>query len=293
MINILITGARGQLGMEFERLSSTNADMKFFFTDRVALDITNRESIFRWLREYDIDVVINCAAYTNVELAEQERNVAFAVNAEGPALLGEACRELNIKIIHISTDYVFDGAGTVPLTEDSAPNPISEYGASKLEGEVRLLDRCPSAMVFRASWLYSTQGNNFYLTMRRLGEERDELTVVDDQVSTPTYARILARDLLDFLSRWQENDDLWSGGVYHYSHNGETSWYAFATSIFKYSEINCAVHPVSSDQFPTLAARPAYSKMANGKIQKVLGMRAVDWEDALRECINASKYEHA
>lgn len=292
MINVLITGADGQLGSEVQGLADSFKGLHLVPANRQLLDITNQEMIEKMLSSQSIDVVINCAAYTNVEQAEEDKDGAMAINATAPGLIGAAAEKCGVKVMHISTDYVFDGSGLEPLTEEAKTNPISEYGASKLHGEKRLLEENPEAMVFRTSWLYSTVGNNFFKTMCKLGTNRPELNVVSDQVATPTYARILARDLLDMVMKWGANRQSLPGGVYHYSHHGEASWHDFAVKIFELSGIRCEVKPVASSEFPTKASRPAYSKLANNKIIDVLGLVPVAWEEALAECVNVSKYEH-
>jgi dTDP-4-dehydrorhamnose reductase len=291
MLNVLITGADGQLGSEFLGLASGYEMLHLIPANRSVLDITNTSSLVDFIKDHDVDVVINCAAYTNVEKAEDEPELAHTVNGTGPMLLGRIAKDLGVKVLHISTDYVFDGKASTPIEEGESTNPLSVYGASKLKGEEELLNENVTAMVFRVSWLYSTFGNNFYLTMRKLGSERSELKVVNDQVATPTYARVLARDLLDLISSKEQPNDL-PGGLYHYSHDGQASWFDFASKIFDLSETDCLVEPVDSSEFPTKAERPKYSKLSNSKIKTVLGISPISWEMALEECVKASDYEH-
>lgn len=280
MKTILVTGANGQLGNELKYLENSFTDFKFIFTDKQALDITNNEAILSFFKINEIDFCINTAAYTAVDNAEDDQENAMLLNATAVKYLAEVCKEFNAKLIHVSTDFVFDGKGNIPLKEENKPNPLSVYGATKLKGEEFALEN--NALVIRTSWLYSTFGNNFVKTMLRLGTERDELNIIADQFGTPTYAKDLAKAILDIISNNKVEN---IKGLYHFSNKGEASWFDFTKEIFSISNINCKANPIPTTEYPTPAERPKYSVMDKSKIVDDFGVVLKDWKVSLKECI--------
>ena len=280
MKTILVTGANGQLGNELKYLENSFTDFKFIFTDKQALDITNNEAILSFFKINEIDFCINTAAYTAVDNAENDQENAMLLNATAVKYLAEVCKEFNAKLIHVSTDFVFDGKGNIPLKEKNKPNPLSVYGATKLKGEEFALEK--DALVIRTSWLYSTFGNNFVKTMLRLGTERDELNIIADQFGTPTYAKDLAKAILDIISNNKVEN---IKGLYHFSNKGEASWFDFTKEIFSISNINCKANPIPTTKYPTPAERPKYSVMDKSKIVDDFGVVLKDWKVSLKECI--------
>lgn len=283
-MKILITGAYGQLGNEIKELAGNHHDWNFLFTDADTLDITNESAIEAFFAENQPDVVINCAAYTAVDKAETEWEAAWKVNTLAPKLLADNAKKAGAKLIHISTDYVFDGCGYKPYTEVDEVKPTSVYGKTKLEGETHVLVSNPATVVIRTSWLYSSFGNNFVKTMLRLGRERDEINVVFDQVGTPTYAADLAATILSIIKKAESNPDIFVPGIYHFSNEGVASWYDFAKAIFELAGENVKVNPVRSDQFPTPARRPEYSVLDKLKIKKTFEFEIPYWKDSLKIC---------
>jgi dTDP-4-dehydrorhamnose reductase len=265
MLKVLITGKNGQLGSTFRELSSSVSKIDFVFKDSKELDITIFDHVNEVLRQEKPDVVINCAAYTAVDRAEEEPIQADLVNHLGVQNLAQYCKDSDIGLIHISTDYVFDGKKGTPYEVDDATNPINVYGKTKLAGELAMRKIDPKGCIIRTSWVYSKHGSNFVKTMLRLGKERSEIKVVDDQFGSPTYATDLASACLNLL----KNFDNWppETKVFHYSNEGMISWYNFASEIMKLAELNCAVKPVSSNEYLTLASRPKMtSLMVNNHI---------------------------
>ncbi|MDR1091987.1 MAG: dTDP-4-dehydrorhamnose reductase [Prevotella sp.] len=282
--NILITGANGQLGNEIRRISVRHEDnFKFFFTDVNELDITNREAVECYLKENGIKYIVNCAAYTAVDKAEDDMDLCYKINRDAVANLGIAAANNGAKVVHVSTDYVFDGTASSPYKETDTTNPQSVYGKSKQEGETILLETCPQSIIIRTAWLYSIFGNNFVKTMIKYGKERDELNVVADQAGTPTNAADLARTILKILDFSEANG--FKAGIYHYSNEGVTSWYDFTLAIHKYAGISCKVNPIATDQYPVKAKRPQYSVLDKTKIKSVFNLSIPDWEDSLSICI--------
>ncbi len=284
-MKILITGANGQLGSEIREHVELHDDLDTAFTDFDTLDITNQEAVFNYVDERNPDYIINCAAYTAVDLAEKEISKAYQLNATGPEILAKACRLSGARLVHISTDYVFDGMACQPYTEDVKPNPQSIYGKSKLKGEENLISLCPSSLIIRTSWLYSTYGNNFVKTMIRLGTERDSIKVVFDQVGTPTSARDLASAIIGIIKKSALDKTMWKPGIYHYSNEGVCSWYDFAIGIHHLSGITCHIEPIESKEFPTLAKRPFYSVLNKSKIKSAFGLNIPYWKHSLHDCI--------
>lgn len=281
MSKVLVTGASGQLGSEIRALS-LGYSYEFIFADVAELDITNPEAVSGFFEEHRPTAIINCAAYTAVDKAEQEIEIADQVNHLAVKYLAEAAKKMEAKFVHVSTDYVFDGESYRPYTEQATPNPTSVYGVTKLRGEQALLDSgLSNSVIIRTSWVYSTFGNNFVKTMRRLGAEKGELNVVADQVGTPTYARDLAACILGLLPRLSNAKP----EIYHFSNEGVCSWYDFATAVMEMSELGCQVRPIPSSQYPTPAKRPFYSVMAKEKIKVDFGVEIEHWRLALRRCI--------
>jgi dTDP-4-dehydrorhamnose reductase len=282
MQNILITGKNGQLGNELQVLASSYPQYNFLYTDIAELDITNPTLVSDFFEEYKPVACINAAAYTAVDKAENEKEIALKVNAEAVKILAQSCNKHNAKFIHVSTDYVFDGLATSPYKEDDQTNPVNYYGFTKLKGEQYALTENPSSIVIRTSWVYSTFGNNFVKTMLRLMKERESLNVVSDQVGSPTYAADLAKAILDIVKLIGGSTDN-KGGIYHYSNDGIISWYDFAVAIKEISGSNCKVYPIPTSAYPTPAKRPAYSAFDKQKIQKVFPVEIRAWKDSLQE----------
>jgi len=287
-MRVLVTGAQGQLGSELEKLSRESGIGEFLFTDRESLDIGDRVAVESLCREKDIDAIVNCAAYTAVDRAEEEREAAERVNRQGVANLAHCAKEMGARFVHISTDYVFDGRNCRPYLESDPVSPQSVYGESKLAGEREVMEISPAdTVVIRTSWVYSSFGSNFVKTMLRLGRERESLGVVFDQVGTPTYARDLAAVILEILPR-VKND---APELYHYSNEGVCSWYDFAVAIFEEAEIDVSVNPIESFHFPTPAKRPHYSVLDKGKIKRDFGLKIPYWRDSLREALRVMEDE--
>ena len=280
--NILITGANGQLGNEMRVVSQEQNALVYHFTDVAELDICDIDAIERFVTEHDIHCIVNCAAYTNVNKAEEDAVLCEKLNHLAPANLAEVAARHGIGLIHVSTDYVFNGEHYLPYKEDDATCPNSVYGSTKLAGEEAIMQLCPSAVIIRTAWLYSTFGNNFVKTMLRLGSERDELGVVFDQIGTPTYARDLARAIQHIIYKGIVP------GIYHYSNEGVCSWYDFTKMIFSLGGITtCSLRPLHTHEYPTPAARPHYSVLDKTKIKTTYGIEVPYWVDSLRECIAA------
>jgi len=281
MPNVLITGSNGQLGSELNVLSR-NYNHAFFFTDKNTLDITNKESIEQFVQENAIDIIINSAAYTAVDKAEEDQKNADRVNHLAVQYLSEIAKDKDIKLIHISTDYVFDGKNYKPYAEDDVTNPNGVYGITKLSGEIVMQDINPkNSIIIRTSWVYSSFGANFVKTMLRLGKERDELGVIFDQVGTPTYARDLAKAILDILPKIN-NEGV---EIYHYSNEGVCSWYDFAKEIMRMAKLDCQVNPIETKEYPTPASRPHYSLLNKSKIKEEFGIIVPYWKDSLDKCL--------
>ena len=282
MKNILITGANGQLGNEMRVVSAEQQELVYHFTDVAELDICDIEAIERYVVDHAIDCIVNCAAYTNVNKAEEDTELCDKLNHLAPANLARVAAKHQIGLIHVSTDYVFNGEHYVPYKEDEPTCPNSVYGATKLAGEQAILSIHPEAVVIRTAWLYSTFGNNFVKTMLRLGSEREELGVVFDQIGTPTYARDLARTIQHIMVKGIVP------GIYHYSNEGVCSWYDFTKMIFALGGITtCQLKPLHTDEYPTPAARPHYSVLDKTKIKQTYGIDVPYWVDSLRECISS------
>ena len=282
-MNILVTGANGQLGNEMRIVSQGSSD-SYIFTDVDELDITNRDAVMDFVRDNNIKVVVNCAAYTNVDKAEDDEKTAELINAQAVEYLASACKANHATLIHISTDYVFGGnEGNTPRKETEPVNPTGAYGRTKLHGEQAIGKVGCNYLIIRTAWLYSEFGNNFVKTMRKLTAERDKLNVVFDQVGTPTYAFDLASVIFKIIEerRYDEIQD-----VYHFSNEGVISWYDFAKEICELSGNECDIQPCHSDEFPSKVKRPSYSVLDKTKIKNSLNITIPHWKESLKKCIN-------
>ncbi|MBR2140947.1 MAG: dTDP-4-dehydrorhamnose reductase [Rickettsiales bacterium] len=274
---ILITGAGGQLGTSLTKLLP-----EAILTDKNELDITNENDVNSFVKNNNINIIINCAAYTNVDKAEEETDLAEQINTVGAKNLAETGR----KIIHISTDYVFDGQNNIPYKTEDKPSPISIYGKTKLAGEKEVLKN-PQSVVIRTAWLYSSYGKNFVKTMLKLGSEKEQITVVNDQIGTPTYARDLAKAIVDILPQINTK----TSGIYHFTNEGVCSWYDFATEIMHMANKKCKVLPISSSEYPTKATRPNYSLLDKSKIKNTFNINIRHWRQALVDCLKELENE--
>jgi dTDP-4-dehydrorhamnose reductase len=283
MTKILVTGANGQLGSEINKISGQFAGLEFCFTDVAELDITNPEKVAEFLSGFKPDFLVNCAAYTNVDKAETDVATATLLNATAVGILAEQSAKTGCKMIHVSTDYVFDGNGPRPYREDDRVDPQSAYGRTKLEGELLCRKLNPESLIIRTSWLYSVFGNNFVKTMVRLGNERSELGVIADQIGTPTNAADLASAILTIISSVKSGEKAFVAGTYHYSNEGVASWYDFTKAIFDITKIDCLVKPIATEDYPSLVQRPAYSVMNKSKIKLIFGLQIPHWRDSLSE----------
>lgn len=279
---ILLTGAQGQLG--FELAATLNACGDVTAMDRAALDLANSDAIVSVMRTMRPDLVINAGAYTAVDLAEKERERAFAINAHAPQVFAEEAQRIGSVLIHFSTDYVFDGMASAPYPESAVPNPLGVYGASKLEGERAIAASGAHALVFRTSWVYGLRGRNFLLTIRRLAAEREELRIVADQVGTPNWARTLAEAIATLVARGIPFLAARSG-LYHLSSAGSASWYAFACAIL--ANAATRVTPITTADYPTPARRPAYGVLATTRFRDTFGFELPPWRQALNACLSA------
>lgn len=282
MNNILVTGAHGQLGSEINSLKENYADNHFFFTDVKDLDITNLEEIDQFCIQNNINTIINCAAYTAVDKAETDVDLCNAVNNTATEYLATIAKKHQIKFIHVSTDYVFNGINHVAFVENDTPNPINIYGKTKWLGEQAMLKINPkNSIIIRTSWVYSSYGANFVKTMLKLAETKTELNIIADQIGTPTYAYDLAKTILDILPKLSNE----SVEVYHYSNEGVCSWYDFAFEIFSQTNTACMVHPIATSQYPTPAERPLFSLMNKSKIKADFDIEIPHWKTSLSNCL--------
>lgn len=282
---ILVTGSNGQLGRELQACAGDLPFFEFTFTARDNLDIADEKAVLNWFGIHQPAWIINCAAYTAVDRAEQERDEAFRINATAPGILAAAAEQFNCRMIHISTDYVFDGAATEPYSIHAQTNPQTIYGASKLAGEQAILAASKSSFIIRTSWVYSQFGHNFVKTMLRLMNERTELKVVDDQVGSPTWAADLASAILQVIrySAFENSGD--KGGILHFSNTGATSWYHFAEAIRQYSERTCKIIPIPTSAYPTPAKRPHWSVLDTSEIVSRFNIVLHPWQESLAACI--------
>ena len=295
---ILVTGANGQLGKELQELAASYPQYDFVFLTRESLSIHHAGEVKKAFVLYQPQYCINCAAYTAVDKAESEKELAFSINGEATGVLAAACKEINCRFIHISTDYVFDGTATTPYREDAPVNPQNIYGASKLEGEKLALHHNSDAIIIRTSWVYSEFGKNFVKTMLRLLHEKEEINVVNDQFGSPTYAADLAIAILEIIRKLQTSgvqpptsnlQPSTSSGIFHFSNEGVINWYDFAVAIKELSGSKCKINPIPSSSFPTPAKRPAWSVLDKSRIQKVFDIQLKDWKQSLAICIQKIK----
>lgn len=277
-MNILITGANGQLGNEMRVLSALHPKHTYFFTDIAELDICDKVAVSAFVEANAIDLIVNCAAYTNVDKAEEDEATAMKINADAVAILGSQ----GTKVIHVSTDYVFSGDEHLPCKESDPVAPRTAYGRTKYEGEKRLLAVCPEAVILRTAWLYSEYGNNFVKTMIRLGKEKEKLGVVFDQIGTPTYAADLAAAIFTVIEC-----PMWHPGIYHFTNEGVCSWFDFTIAIHELAGIkNCQVSPILSEEYQYKTPRPHYSVLDKSKFKKTFGVEIPHWKASLEQCIN-------
>lgn len=281
MKNILVTGANGQLGNEMRVLSAENKEFNYFFTDVAELDICDEQAIMAFVKENNINVIVNCAAYTAVDKAEDNVELCTKLNSVAVGYLAKAAEANQAEFIQVSTDYVFDGTNHLPYKETDSTCPNSVYGVTKLAGEANAMGYCSRTMIIRTAWLYSTFGNNFVKTMIRLGKEKEALGVIFDQIGTPTYARDLAVAIFAAINKGVVP------GVYHFSNEGVCSWYDFTKSIHRIAGITtCKVSPLHTEDYPAKAARPHYSVLDKTKIKETLGIEVPHWEESLEDCIS-------
>lgn len=277
---IMVTGAAGQLGNELRELAAVLADYRFSFFDREEFSLTDSDVLAATIVQEKPDFLINCAAYTAVDLAESNRDDAFAVNATAVGVMAKTCARISAHFLHLSTDYVFDGIQRTPLTEDSPAAPLNVYGESKLAGERLALENNPGAVIIRTSWVYSFYGKNFVKTMMRLMAEKESLSVVNDQWGSPTYAADLAAAILQVIGSAN-----WQPGIYHYSNEGVITWFDFASEIGRFLQTKCVVLPTTTASFPTPAKRPLFSAMDKSKIEQTYGVVLKDWKTSLALCL--------
>jgi dTDP-4-dehydrorhamnose reductase len=275
---ILVTGASGQLGQSLQYIAADYNNFDFIFASSTDLDITNRDRVDSFFQSNKIDFCINAAAYTAVDKAESETEKAYSINVLGPKYLAQACKKNKVKLIHISTDFVFDGKATKPYLETNDTNPLSVYGKTKLDGEKIIAQNMEEYFIIRTSWVYSQFGNNFMKTMIRLASERDSLNIVSDQIGTPTNAVHLANAILQIILKPTNNY-----GIYNFSNEGIASWYDFAKEIFRINNINITVNPIPTEAFPTPAERPKYSVLDKNKIKTTFNIKIESWQEALQK----------
>lgn len=283
MKTVLVTGANGQLGNSIRLLAENHPGYNFLFTDVDTLDITNPAAVRGMIKDNQVDFVLNCAAYTAVEKAEEDEALCRRINAFAVSVLGKAAHEAGAKMIHVSTDYVFSGTSYRPYVETDVTCPVSAYGRTKLAGEEILQEVCPDAVIIRTAWLYSEFGSNFVKTVLRLGKERDQLGFVFDQIGTPTYAGDLAAAILAVVTADERN--AFVPGIYHFSNEGVCSWYDFTVKILQIAGIDCHVLPIETKDYPTKAVRPPYSVLNKKKIKTTYGITIPHWEESLRLCM--------
>jgi dTDP-4-dehydrorhamnose reductase len=280
---ILVTGAGGQLGNQFRMMAALYPQYHFLFTDKEILAIDNADAVKKYFTHHSIDYCINCAAYTAVDKAETEKEKAFLINATAAGNLSAVCKAHNILLIHISTDYVFDGSGTKPYTETDAIKPINVYGQSKQKGEELVLQQNPSAIIIRTSWVYAAFGNNFVNTILRLMKERESINVVNDQYGSPTYAADLAAAILEIIGK--HSSIHFQSSVFNYCNEGIISWYNFAAAIKEITQSACIINAIPGTQYPTPAKRPHYSVLDTSLIKNTFGIIIPGWRESLEKCL--------
>ena len=280
MTTILITGSNGQLGNEMQQAAVRFPNFNYIYTDVAELDICDKGALGAFVKANNVNVIVNCAAYTAVDKAEDDVELCYKINRDAVRNIAEVASENKVKVVHVSTDYVFDGTNYLPYTEDMPVCPATVYGKSKLEGEQALLENCKESVILRTAWLYSSFGNNFVKTMMKLGTERDSLGVIFDQVGTPTYAADLADAILQLLS-----NKTFVPGIYHFSDEGVCSWYDFTKTIHRMANITCDVKPIETKDYPARTPRPHFSVLNKGKIKSTYGISIPHWEVSLEKCI--------
>jgi dTDP-4-dehydrorhamnose reductase len=280
MKKILVTGATGQLGSELKVLSENYSQYEWIFADRSMVSLGNLSVLENQLNGIRPNIILNCGAYTAVDKAEEEQELADLINHQSVKIISQYANNNQVKLIHISTDYVFDGTSAVALTEDATTRPINVYGATKRAGELACFEANPDAVVIRTSWVYSSFGNNFVKTMQRLLQERDTINVVNDQIGSATYAADLAQAIMDIVTVQE-----WTPGIYNYSNEGEISWYEFVLAIQEIGGYSCEVKGIPSSSYPTPAKRPAFSLLDKTKIKEIYGVNVPDYKDSLRKCM--------
>ena len=281
-MNILVTGANGQLGSEIRELAPLHKNLNFTFTDIDELDITQHHTLEKFFLKNKFECIINCAGFTAVDLAEKEKEKATLLNVSAVKNLAEFSSSQNALLVHISTDYVFDGRNFRPYLESDLTNPKSIYGKSKLDGEVEVIFNAQKAIIFRTSWLYSLFGHNFVKTILKLAKENDSLNIIYDQVGNPTYARDLAKAILEIVPAYKEKSKF---EIFNFSNEGVASWYDFAKEIIEISGLKCALSPIETKEYPAAAVRPHYSVLNKSKIKKYFNISIPYWKDSLKECI--------
>lgn len=284
-LKILVTGANGQLGSEIRRLTTDAKVYTYTFVDFEEMDLADEGSINRFFEGKHFDYIINCAAYTAVDRAEEDSELAFRVNSDAVKLIATICLEKGIRLIHISTDYVFDGYGNQPIIETADTNPLSVYGRSKLEGEHHVLATLEDAYIIRTAWVYSSFGKNFVKTIARLAQERDKLSVVCDQIGSPTYAKDLAITIVKIIEKI-ESGQVDAPGIYHYSNEGVTSWYDFAHFIVQFYKLPCRIKPIPTEEYKTLAIRPRFTVLDKRKVKNTFGIDIRHWHESMLDCLN-------
>jgi dTDP-4-dehydrorhamnose reductase len=286
MKKILVTGATGQLGSELKVLSENYSQFEWFFANRSQISLDKLSVLKSQLEDIHPDVILNCGAYTAVDKAESEPELVDIVNHQAVKIIAQYANNNQVKLIHISTDYVFDGTSKFALTEEAKTQPINVYGATKRAGELACLEVHPDTVIIRTSWVYSRFGNNFVKTMQRLLQERDTISVVNDQIGSPTYAADLAQAMMDIVTAQE-----WIPGIYNYSNEGEISWYEFVLAIQEIGGYSCEVKGIPSSSYPTPAKRPAFSLLDKTKIKEIYGVNVPDYKDSLRRCMGLLKRE--
>jgi dTDP-4-dehydrorhamnose reductase len=284
---IIVSGKNGQLGKELKNLVSSDQSFEFIFLGKEELNIADEPSLKNIFHKYSPACFINCAAYTAVDKAETEQDQAYIINAEAVGNIAKYCHQFKTKLIHISTDYVFDGRGDKPYREADATNPVNYYGYTKWLGEQLALNNDPETIVIRSSWVYSTYGNNFVKTMLRLMKEKKEIDVVNDQFGSPTYAGDLAETILTIVHEAQSSKPKAESlqGIFHFSNEGIISWYDFAVAIKEMKQFDCIIHPIPTSSYPTTAKRPAYSGLDKTKICETFNIQLKNWKESLKECL--------
>lgn len=280
MQKIVVTGATGQLGSELKVLSENYAQYEWIFADRTQVSLDNLDVLKKQLEVISPNIILNCGAYTAVDKAETEQELANMINNLAVGIIAQYAKDHSVKLIHISTDYVFDGTSSLALTEEAITKPINVYGATKRAGELTCLKLNPEAIIIRTSWVYSRFGNNFVKTMQRLLQERDTISVVNDQIGSPTYAADLAQVMMDIVTAQE-----WIAGMYNYSNEGEVSWFEFVLAMQEIGGYSCEVKGIPSSAYPTPAKRPAYSLLNKSKIKKAYGVTVPDYKESLRKCL--------